>query len=79
MTRSIGDFMFKMNLRSRQRDPGNNALSNEPDVQEFIFDKDKNSTDMILMGCDGIWDGTVESEDNLNNEVKDGSKPPDGY
>ena len=32
------------------------------------------------MGCDGIWDGTVMSVDDIDcNEPKDPTKLPDGY
>lgn len=59
MTRSIGDFMFKMNLKSRNMSPNLNALSNLADVQEFNMSNKDQTFDMVLMGCDGIWDGTT--------------------
>lgn len=62
MTRSVGDFMYKMNLRSNEVDPNNNALSNEPEIVQFDLSTENKSIDMILMGCDGIWDGTVMQE-----------------
>lgn len=64
MPRSIGDFMFKLNLRTRSRDPKQTALSNDADIDEVCFSSDNQSLDMILMGCDGIWDGTVASKDH---------------
>ena len=78
MSRSVGDFMFKMNLTQRRRDPSTNALSNEPDVQEFSFSDDPKSMDMILMGCDGIWDGTVLPEE-IKNYNDNKSEKPQGH
>ena len=65
MTRSIGDFIFKMNLKSAKRDPATFALSNIPEIQELQFSQSQNSTNMILMCCDGIWDGTVFPKDDI--------------
>ena len=69
--------MFKMNLRSRVFDEGQNALSNEPDIVEIqLCGRGKMASvssgtstsesapnfDLILLGCDGIWDGTTLGE-----------------
>lgn len=61
MSRSIGDFMFKMNLYDSEADSSNYALSNEASILELTLSNDENSTELILMGCDGIWDGTISS------------------
>ena len=79
MTRSLGDFMFKMNLRTMSNDSSTNALSSEPDIQEISFSNKKGALDIILMGCDGIYDGiTFDSDDDefgaddMNRQKKSG-------
>ena len=79
MTRSVGDFMFKMNLKKKKVSPNMNALSNEPEVKEFSFSKADHSTDIVLMGCDGIWEGTMLHEDETTRPEKDNGSPPEGY
>ena len=59
MSRSIGDFMFKMNLIYGDVESNEYALSNEPSICKFTLSSDMNSTEVILMGCDGIWDGSL--------------------
>ena len=76
MSRSIGDFMFKMNLNVESgtsklpvKDSSRFGLSNEADIQELEFgknDDNQDGFDMILMGCDGIWEGTQLPVDELS-------------
>lgn len=61
MTRSIGDFMFKMNFKQKTRDSSSYALCNEPEIEEFSLSSGDHATEMILLGCDGLWDGVIDS------------------
>lgn len=79
MTRTIGDFMFKMNLRSRNTNPSLNALSNEPDIKEVNLSQKGQSIDLVLMGCDGIWEGTVGAEEEYTSGPREQTLLPDGY
>ena len=75
MTRTIGDFMFKFNLSNVDQQSEKFGLKSEPDIGEFKFSDDKNQIDLIVMGCDGIWDGTMDNSDKPTNQL---SLPP-GY
>ena len=78
MTRSIGDFMFKINLKSFDQESEYFALSNEADVVEFDFSTERGATDMLVLGCDGIWDGTEYKETETMSQ-DGGQELPKGH
>lgn len=78
MSRTIGDFMFKLNFKKPDSTSFEYALSNEADVKEFEFSKnvkdDQPDIEFILMGCDGIWDGAVQNSKWQNSIEPQGSQ-----
>ena len=63
ISRTIGDFWYKSNNISKSRMSQNFAVSTESDVREIQFfnknkDDDNNQIEFILIGCDGIWEGS---------------------
>lgn len=64
MTRSLGDFAFKTNLLTPfPHSSSTYALSNLPALEKFSLGpkpEQPQDLEMILLGCDGLWDGTDE-------------------
>ena len=80
MSRSIGDFTFKSNLYDNMNDdPRSFAISNEPECQSFSFSSESQSFDVMLMGCDGIWDGTMLSQEQREACLADSYALPEGH
>lgn len=67
--------MFKFNLNTYDHDKNKFALITEPDVCEVKFSSDSGAIDFIVMGCDGIWDGT----DHTKQDPNPFNKLPQGY
>ena len=73
ISRTLGDFWYKKNLRTNSRDTSKFAINTESDVKSIkFFDsstvENDNEFDFILIGCDGIWEG---------GDVHD--SPPSGF
>ena len=72
LSRCIGDLEYKQNKKLK---PQEQIISAYPDVIEEKMEKDN---ELIIIGCDGIWDCIEDQDlcDNINEKIKKSGVEP---
>ena len=72
LSRCIGDLEYKQNKKLK---PQEQIISAYPDVIEEKMEKDN---ELIIIGCDGIWDCIEDQDlyDNINEKIKNSGVEP---